>query len=68
MPIVLRVREIREALGWSQDYLADVSGVTQKTISRIERGVGKSIDFDVLERLARALRVDPAVLFVQQGP
>lgn len=68
MPIVLRVRELRDALGWSQDYLAEVSGVTQKTISRLERGRSSSIDLDVLERLALALRVDPALLLVWERP
>jgi len=68
VPIVLRVRELRDALGWSQDYLAEVSGVTQKTISRLERGRSSSIDLDVLERLALALRVDPALLLVWERP
>ena len=67
-PIVLRVREIREALGLSQDRLAELSGVTQAAISRLERGETSSIEFDVLDRIARALRVDPAVLFVRQCP
>jgi transcriptional regulator with XRE-family HTH domain len=66
--ITLRVREIRDALGWSQDRLADEAGVTQATVSRIERGESTSIDLDVLDKLARALRVDPAVLFVRQCP
>ncbi len=66
--ITLRVREIRDAIGWSQDRLADEAGVTQATVSRIERGESSSIDLDVLDKIARALRVDPAVLFVRQCP
>ena len=33
-----RVRRERETRGWSQDYLAKLSGTTQSTIDRIESG------------------------------
>jgi transcriptional regulator with XRE-family HTH domain len=61
----LRVREIRQAIGWSQRQLAAKAGVRQATISSIERGEWRSIDLDVLDRLAHALNVDPAILFVR---
>jgi DNA-binding Xre family transcriptional regulator len=66
--ITLRVREIRDAIGWSQDRLATEAGVTQATVSRLERGESSSIDLDVLDKISRALRVDPALLFVRQCP
>ena len=45
----------RQGLGLSQAELADRSGVSEKTISRLERG-GRA-HYVTLERLARALRV-----------
>jgi transcriptional regulator with XRE-family HTH domain len=67
MPIVLRVREIREAKGWSQAELADRAGIRRATLSAIESGQTKGVDFATLERLAKALEVDPGYLIVKRG-
>lgn len=61
-PIRLRVREIREAQGLSQAALAKKAGIRPATLSAIETGQTKGIDFDTLERLARALSVPAQVL------
>ncbi len=61
-PIRLRVREIREAQGLSQAALAEKAGIRPATLSAIETGQTKGIDFDTLERLARALKVPAQVL------
>lgn len=53
----LRLRAIREHLGWSLDALAAKSGVGASTISRIETG-RRAISFDVLIPLARELDVN----------
>lgn len=37
------IRQRRENLGLTQEYLADVSGVGIRTIREIERGNGKSL-------------------------
>ena len=66
-PIVLRVRELREAKGWSQRDLARRAKVRQATLSAIEAGHTTGIDFATLERLARALAVDPGYLIVKKG-
>ena len=66
-PIVLRVRELREAKGWSQRDLARRAKVRQATVSAIEAGQTKGIDFVTLERLAKALAVDPGYLIVKKG-
>lgn len=50
-----RVRRRREFLGWSQQDLANQTGMPQTIISRIERGVNKNPGADVLRRLALAL-------------
>lgn len=61
-PVRLRVRELRTAKGWTQEQLADKSGVNQGTISKIETGKTGGIEFDNLERLANALGVNAAFL------
>ncbi len=61
-PIRLRVREIREAQGLSQAALAKKAGIRPATLSAIETGQTKGIDFDTLERLASALKVPAQVL------
>ena len=61
-PISLRIRERRQAKGWSQAELAQHAGVTQATVSRIEGGKVASLDLEVFEKLADALDVHPALL------
>jgi transcriptional regulator with XRE-family HTH domain len=57
------IRMIRQAHGWSQKDLADRSGYSQATISRLERGVSRATrDTAVLTDLAGALGVPSAVL------
>lgn len=50
-----RIREAREAKGWSQEELGQRYGVSHAAISDLERGVTQKIDIDDLERLARLL-------------
>lgn len=66
-PIQLRVRELREARGWSQAELARRADVRPATLSNIETGQTKGIDFETLEKLAAALRCDPGYLIVKKG-
>ncbi|MGH3854671.1 MAG: helix-turn-helix domain-containing protein [Pseudonocardiaceae bacterium] len=59
------IRLVRQAHGWTQQELADRSGYSQATISRMERGVSRAgRDTIVLADLAGALGVPPAVLGV----
>lgn len=57
-----RVRELREARGWSLDALAERSGVSRSNISLIERG-RSSPTATVLDRLSAGLGVTLASLF-----
>jgi putative transcriptional regulator len=57
-PIHIRLRELREARGLSQQALGDVAGVRQSAISQLESGTRKRVDLSILERLADALGVD----------
>lgn len=56
------VRRLRKARGLSQAELADLVGVTQGLISKIENGDGNPT-LETIMRLAVALRVSPAMLF-----
>jgi putative transcriptional regulator len=66
-PIRLRVRELRDAKGWSQVELAERAGVRRATVSAIENDQTTGIDFDTLEKLAKALEVDPGYLIVKRA-
>lgn len=55
------VRVTRELQEMTQSELAVASGLTQATLSGIERG-RVSLGVERAERLARALKVHPAVL------
>ena len=66
-PLTLRIKELREARGWSQAELARRAKVRQATLSAIENQLTTGVDFAVLDRLARALEVDPGFLLVRRG-
>ncbi len=63
-PIRLRVRELREAKGWSQRELAKASGLRQATISQIE--ASESASLAEIEKLADALGVNAIALIVHE--
>lgn len=66
-PLHLRIQELRLARGWTQAELARRAGIRRATVNRIENQHVQSIDLDVLEKLARALEVDPGYLVVKRG-
>lgn len=51
-----RIRARREELGLTQAQLADRTGLTQATISRLEKGSSKGLYGDTQRRLEEALR------------
>ena len=55
----LRVRELRERAGISQEALADRAGLHRTHISLIERAQ-RSVRIETIEKLAHALRIQPA--------
>lgn len=57
-----RLRELRTERGLSQEQLADLAGLHRNYIGNIERGE-QGIGIDNVMRLARTLKVKPAVLF-----
>lgn len=67
MHIEVRTEEIRRLKGWSQNELARQSGVSQSTISRLEAGDAPGISLAIIEKLSRALDVDPSILIRKRG-
>lgn len=61
-PIYVDLREARQKAGLSQRELAAKAGVRHAAISHIETRKAQRIDLDLLERLCRALGVEPATL------
>jgi ribosome-binding protein aMBF1 (putative translation factor) len=57
-----KVRTIRETNGWSQEDLADYSGLHRTYISGIERGV-RNPTINIVSRIASGLGVEVAHLF-----
>lgn len=64
-PLVLRVRELREALGLTQAELAERAGVRRATVNRIENARVTAIDLEVLEKIANALGVEPGFIILR---
>ena len=60
------LRQIRNALGFSQEDLAHAAGLHRTHISLIERN-RRSVRLETLERLAKALQVEPASLIPSMG-
>jgi transcriptional regulator with XRE-family HTH domain len=57
-----RVRELRQQRAWSQEGLAEVSGLHRNYIGGIERGE-RNCGLDAVYAIAGALNVNPAELF-----
>ncbi|MEI7430883.1 MAG: helix-turn-helix transcriptional regulator [Betaproteobacteria bacterium] len=57
----VRVRKFREKKSWSQEDLAEHSGLHRTYISGVERGV-RNPTLEVVAKLAIALDVTPSIL------
>lgn len=57
----LNLRRFREKEGWSQEELADRTGLHRTYISGIERGI-RNPTLMIIEKIAIALKVPPADL------
>lgn len=62
-PLRLRLKELRTAAGLSQEQLAAAAGIRQATVSGLETGQTKRVDFATIEALAKILEVEPHALF-----
>lgn len=59
-----KVKTLRISKGWSQEQLSEYSGLSLRTIQRIENGV--NISLDSLSVLAKALEVDRNELVIKE--
>ena len=58
----IRLRELRERTGLSQEAFADKCGYARSYMSRLERGQGNP-SLDAIEVLAAALKVPVSAMF-----
>lgn len=58
----VRIRQLREQAGYSQEAFADACGYARSYMSRIERGLGNP-SLDAIEVLANALHIPVVELF-----
>ena len=61
-----RIRQLREARAWSQEHLAEVSGLSTRTIQRLETSGAASVDSR--QALASAFGVAPGELLPISAP
>ncbi|HEY1294699.1 MAG TPA: helix-turn-helix transcriptional regulator [Chloroflexota bacterium] len=61
MPILANLRTVRERRLLSQAELSKATGVAQRTLSELERGI-RTAQGRTTRKLAKALKVDPAEL------
>ena len=61
-PVYLRVRELRDAEGWSRAELAERVRISRAAVDRIEQGTMTGLDVAPVERLADALCLSAAVV------
>lgn len=57
-----KIRELRQALGWSQEYLASVAGMDKKQVQRVEQG-DYSPYIKTVTGIAKALGRQPWEIF-----
>ncbi len=60
------IKELRTKRGWPQKQLADISGISERTVQRIERGGAAALD--TLQALASALEITVEELLPTEDP
>ena len=60
------IKSLRKRLGWSQEFLAERTGVSAPYITQIEVGK-RTPSLDIVEKLASSLGVEYKVLFEPQS-
>lgn len=57
-----RVRNLRKERGWSQERLAEVSGIHRNYVSDMERGE-RNVSLKIINRIAKAMEIKISDLF-----
>lgn len=66
MTLDLRIRELRQAKGWTLEDLSSRIGVSKPHLSEVERGV-KNLNNHLIERISAELGVTPQELFANRS-
>jgi transcriptional regulator with XRE-family HTH domain len=66
MTVGERIKQVREAKGWTQDKLAQEAKISRGFLSEVEKH-GKNISLDLLLRVAAALGASVAYLATGEG-
>ena len=66
--LLLRLRELREANGLTQEGFAEVAGISYKYYQAVEAGRKVELRLSTLERLARAYGIELWELFAPTMP
>ena len=61
------IKNLRKRLGWSQEYLAERTGVSAPYITQIENGL-RTPSLDIVQKVSKALGVEYKELFENQNP
>ncbi|MFD1780154.1 helix-turn-helix domain-containing protein [Fredinandcohnia salidurans] len=52
-----RIRILRKKKKWNQKYLAEKAGISTNYLGAIERGIDKSVSYEILNNIAKVLGV-----------
>ena len=64
--MTLRIKELRDEKGWTQEVLASKAGISRSQLAMIEKGTRPANTLR-LDAIAEALGVDPKALFAGGG-
>ncbi len=65
--VAQNLRRLRQDRDLTQEELADLAGINRNYVGMIEREEN-AVSIDVLEALAKALKVEPSVLVLKTQP
>lgn len=57
-----KIKELRKKLGYTQERLAELTEIDYKYIQRLESKTPPAVKIDTIQRIAKALKVDPSKL------
>jgi transcriptional regulator with XRE-family HTH domain len=61
-----KIKRLRDAEGWSQEYVSDKIGVSQGAYSKLEMGQTK-LTFDRAQQLAKLYEIEPEYFFASEN-
>ncbi|MBX9854085.1 MAG: helix-turn-helix domain-containing protein [Gemmatimonadaceae bacterium] len=63
---IVNLRALRDRAGLTQVELAERAGTSERAINHLENGKTRRVDLDLLDRVARVLKVEPGELLKRQ--